>query len=262
MRLMSSSPPVADHAATLSVAAQPERTDGRRVGVLVSHGFTGSPFSVRPWAEALAAEGYAVEMPRLPGHGTTWQDMNTTGWADWHAEIERAFAKLTAENDVVFVAGLSMGGALALRLAADHPGEVAGVILVNPAVHSERFDVKLLPVVKHLVAAFPAIGNDIKKPGGEEHAYPKTPLKAAHSMFSAYKVLRGDLGRIVAPILYFRSREDHVVDPSSSRIIGAGVSSADYTERMLEDSYHVATVDNDAETIHVESIAVIRRILG
>lgn len=253
---------VQEHAQPFSSPADPARTGGRRIGILVSHGFTGSPHSVRPWAQRFAAQGYAVEMPRLPGHGTTWQEMNKTGWADWYAEITRAFEKLAAENDEVVVAGLSMGGALALRTAADHPDRIAGVILVNPAVNSERKDIKLLPLLKHVVAAFPAIGNDIKKPGGEEYAYPKTPLRAANSMFSAYKVLRGDLSRITAPILYFRSIDDHVVDPSSSRIIGASVSSSDYTERLLQDSYHVATLDNDAEAIFDESLEFVARVTG
>jgi len=97
-----------------------------RVGILLSHGFTGSPASMKPWAEHLAAQGYAVSVPRLPGHGTTWQDMNKTTWADWYGEVERAFEALANQVDTVVVCGLSMGGGLALRLAADHPDRVAG----------------------------------------------------------------------------------------------------------------------------------------
>lgn len=247
-------------ATPLSVEARPELTGGRRIGVLLSHGFTGSPVSMKPWGEFLAELGYAVEVPRLPGHGTTWQEMNKTSWADWYAEITRAFEKLSAENDAVVVAGLSMGGALVLRLAADHPDRVAGVVVVNPAVATKRLDVKLLPVLKHLVPSFPGITNDIKKPGVDEYGYTKTPLKAAHSMFRAWPLLVGDLPKVTAPLLYFRSTVDHVVDELSQPLITGKVSSREIIERPLEESFHVATIDNDAERIFEESAAFIARV--
>ena len=240
--------------------ARPELTGGRRTGVLLSHGFTGSPYSVRAWGEHLAGLGHAVEVPRLPGHGTTWQEMNTTGWDDWYAEVERAFERLAAANDAVVVGGLSMGGALALRLAADHPDRVAGLVVVNPAVATKRLDVKLLPVLKHVVASFPGIANDIKKPGVEEHGYTRTPLRAAHSMFRAWPPLVADLPRVTAPLLYFRSTVDRVVDGLSEPLITGSVSSRDVEVRALEDSYHVATIDNDAERIFTESAEFVARV--
>ena len=240
--------------------ARPELTGGRRVAVLLSHGFTGSPYSMRAWGEHLAGLGYAVEVPRLPGHGTTWQEMNATGWADWYAEVERAFERLAAANDAVVVAGLSMGGALALRLAADHPDRVAGVVVVNPAVATKRLDVKLLPLLKHVVRSFPGIANDIKKVGVEEHGYTRTPLRAAHSMFRAWPLLVADLPRVTAPLLYFRSTVDRVVDELSEPLITGAVSSRDVEVRPLEDSYHVATIDNDAERIFTESAEFIARV--
>ena len=246
--------------APMSTAAQPELTGGRRIGVLVQHGFTGNPCSMRPWAEDLAARGYAVEMPLLPGHGTRWQDLNKVTWADWVATVEGALDKLGAENDAVVAVGLSMGGALCLRLAADHGDELAGIVVVNAAVDTLRKDVKLLPVLKHLVPGMPGIANDIKKPGADEHGYPTTPLKAAASMFAGYAELRRDLPKITIPVLFFRSAEDHVVDISSSRAINAGLSSKDFEERVLEDSYHVATLDNDAPRIFAESAEFIERV--
>ena len=251
---------IAAHATPLSVVARPDRTGGRRIGVLLQHGFTGSPDSMRAWGESLAERGYAVEAPRLPGHGTTWQEMNRTRWEDWYAEVTRAFDGLLADNDAVVVGGLSMGGGLALRLAADRPDDVAGVVLVNPAVNIDRWDVKLLPLLKHLVGGFPPVGNDIKKAGVTEQAYDKTPLRAADSMLKGYRSLRADLARITAPVLLFHSVEDHVVDPSSARIIASTVSSRDFEERALEDSYHVATQDNDAERIFAESAEFVDRV--
>jgi carboxylesterase len=79
-------------------------------------------------------------------------------------------------------------------------------------------------------------------------------------MLRGYKALCADLPKVTCPVLFFRSVEDHVVDPSSSRIIMGGLSSRDVTERMLEDSYHVATLDNDAPAIFEESAEFIRRV--
>ena len=234
--------------------------DGRRIGVLLSHGFTGAPASVVPWGRHLAELGYAVAVPRLPGHGTTWQEMTSTRYADYYAALEREFETLKARTDAVVVGGLSMGGCLALDLAARRPSDVAGVVLVNPAVTSTNKQLLLLPVMKHLVRAFPAIGNDIKKPDVDEHAYPKTPLKPLASMVAAWKQVRAELPRVTAPVLLFRSADDHVVDPSSAKLILGAISSRDKTERVLRESYHVATLDNDAPQIFAESAAFVARV--
>ena len=246
--------------APLSVTARPELTGGRRVGVLLSHGFTGSPASMRPWGEYLGERGYGVQVPRLPGHATTWRELNTLTWDDWYGEITRVFDLLCLDHDAVVVGGLSMGGALALRVAADHPDRVAGVVLVNPAVATQRLDVKLLPVLKHLVPSFPGIGNDIKKPGGAELGYDRTPLKAIHSLMQAWKPLITDLPNVTAPLLYFRSAVDHVVDGASQPIITSRVSSREITERRLPESFHVATLDNDAPQIFEESAEFVAKV--
>lgn len=247
-------------ATPLSIPARPELTDGRKIGVLLSHGFTGSPASIKPWGESLAEKGYAVEVPRLPGHGTTWQEMNTTTWADWYGEVSRVFDKLCLENDAVVVGGLSMGAGLVLQLAAEHPDRVAGVVVVNAAVAIGRFDVKLVPVLKYIVPSMPGIINNIKKPGADEHGYTRTPLKALHSMVRAWRPLVEELPQVTAPLLYFRSTVDKVVDELSQPLIINGVSSTDVTQRSLENSYHVATIDNDAPMIFEESAAFIARV--
>lgn len=231
-----------------------------RVGVVLSHGFTGSPASMQPWADVLAAEGYAVEVPCLPGHGTTWQEMNDTGWEDWYAAVAAAFDRLRATCDQVFVCGLSMGGGLALRLAADRPGEVAGLVLVNPAVNSTNKQLVALPIMKRVLRSIPGIGNDIKKQGVDEHGYDKVPLRALASMLEGWKGLRPRLSEVKAPLLLFRSTVDHVVDPTSAKIILGAVGSADAREELLTNSFHVATLDNDAPHIFQGSLEFIRRL--
>jgi carboxylesterase len=246
--------------AALSRPARPEETGGRAIGVLLCHGFTGSPASMRPWAEHLSERGYAVELPLLPGHGTTWQEMNRTRWEDWYGAVSTALDELGAANEAVVVAGLSMGGMLALRLAADHPDRVAGVVAVNPMVVTRRKDVLALPLLKWVVPSTPGIINDIKLSGVDEHGYARTPLKAAHAMFRAGRELARELPRVTAPLLVFHSREDHVVDDASVPLIAARVSSRDLTTRTLENSYHVATLDHDAPRIFEESAEFVARV--
>ena len=231
--------------------------DGR-TGVLLLHGFTGSPYSMRPWGEHLAAEGFAVRGPRLPGHGTSWQDCNTTTADDWLAEVHRAFDELAADVDHVVVAGLSMGGTLAIRFAEQRPTDLAGLVLVNPSLLTERFDAKLLPLLARLTPSWTPIRNDIKKPGVDELAYPRLPTRAMMGLRRLWAVTRPELSAVTAPILVFRSTEDHVVEPASAALLLAGVSSSDTTEVLLEDSYHVATLDNDAPRIFAASADWIR----
>lgn len=240
--------------------AEPFTADGGPVGALLLHGFTGSPKSMRPWAEYLADAGLTVRVPRLPGHGTRWQDMNITTWEDWYAEADRSLSELRKNCDQVVVMGLSMGGSLTLRLAEVHGSSLAGLVIVNPAVHSERPDRFLLPVLHHVIGAFPGISNDIKKPGVDEGAYDKIPLKAAHSLTKLWAQVKADIAAVDQPLLLFRSPEDHVVEPSNSAWILEHVSSADVTEVLLPNSYHVATVDFDAETIFTGSLDFVRRV--
>ena len=235
---------------------------GRGIGVLLVHGFTGSPFSMRPWGEHLAAEGFAVRAPLLPGHGTRWQDANLTTEQDWLDAVTGAFDELRAECDRVVVAGLSMGGTLAVRLAELRPDEVAALVLVNPSLLTERLEARLAPVLARLTPSWKAIANDIKKPGVDERAYPKLPTRAGLGLRRLWTATRADLGRVTAPLLVFRSVTDHVVEPASVRVLLAGVSSTDTTEVLLEDSYHVATLDNDAPMVFERSVAWIRERLA
>lgn len=247
-------------AVPFSAPARPELTGGRKVGVLLSHGFTGSPFSIRPWAEFLAEKGYAVESPLLPGHGTTWRDLNKHRFEDFYRKINETFEKLEAENDAVVVGGLSMGGTLTMRLACDRADEIAGLVVVNPVLGTRRKDVKALPLVKWIVPAFPAIANDIKKPGMDEHAYSRTPLKAIHSLFQAFPKLISDLSSLKVPTLVYRAPQDHVVDSFSIEAVTHAMAGRDLTIEELPNSYHVATLDNDAETIFEGSLQFIRKV--
>ena len=249
----------------LAPGAQPWSSDptgpNSRIGVLLIHGFTGSPASMTPWGKALSEHGWTIRVPRLPGHGSRWQDMNLTTWEDWYAEAERNLRELQATCDQVFVCGLSMGGSLTLRLAEKHGSDIAGIVLVNPAVHSERPDRHLLPVISKFLKAFPGISNDIAKPGQDEVAYGKIPLKAAHSLSQLWKLIKSDIAQVTQPVILFRSLQDHVVEASNAQWILEHVSSADKEEVLLENSFHVATLDYDAPLIQERSAEFIARLI-
>jgi carboxylesterase len=263
MRGMADAPAGPGHqypTAPLALPADPERTGGRAIGVLLVHGFTGSPASMKPWAQALAEQGYAVEVPLLPGHGTRWQDLNRVSWTQWYDEAEAAFDRLRAECDAVVVAGMSMGGSVALRIAEERGDQVSGIVLVNPFLSSSRKELVALPVLKYVVPSLRGVVNDIKKPGQDEHGYPRLPLKGLSAVTAMWKQVVPDLKKVTQPLLYFRSTTDHVIDPSSGPTVLRGVASVDVEERLLENSYHVATLDHDAEQIHTESGAFIARV--
>ena len=234
--------------------------DGDDVGVLVLHGFTGNPVSMRPVAEAAAAAGHAVEMPRLPGHGTTWQECNRTSWRDWAREAVAAYETLRARTRAQVVVGLSMGGTLSLHLAATRGDDLAGVVAINPSIKSSDPRLKALPVLKHLVPGLKGIGNDIAKPGGDEKPYPKIPLKALASFLQLQGAVRGNLSAVTIPALVFTSRNDHVVEPANGALVMDGIGSADKEQVWLERSYHVATLDYDADELIERTLAFIKRV--
>lgn len=240
--------------------AEPFSHDGSAIGVLLCHGFTSTPQSLRPWAEYLADRGYTVRVPLLPGHGTTWQELNRTRWQDWYSCVDKAFRGLHETCERVFLGGLSMGAALSLQLAQEHGPRISGLVLVNPAVKFDDPRTRVIPVLKHLVGSLEGVGNDIKKKGVTELAYTRTPLKAGHSQLTAWLSVIRDLPEVTQPVLLLRSPQDHVIPASSSALVLSRISSRDVAEILLEDSYHVATIDNDAPRIFDESAKFIERI--
>jgi carboxylesterase len=237
---------------------EPFHAAGGPTGVVVCHGFTGMPGSVRPWAEALAAVGHTVRVPLLPGHGTTWQDANASTWQQWYGALESAVDEVRADCERTFVAGLSMGGTLALRLAEQRGADLAGIVIVNPSLFTTRKDAKLLPMLRRIVPSLPPVGNDIKKAGVTEPAYDRTPVRAAYELSKLWAVTNADLAKITQPILVLTSRDDHVVEPANSARVMTSVGSTDKQQIWLEDSFHVATLDNDLPVIVDETLTFIK----
>lgn len=237
--------------------AEPFSAAGGPVAVLVLHGFTGSPQTVRAWAEHLAAAGLTVRAPLLTGHGGTWQDLGRTGWLDWYAEAERCFTELSAECEQVFVTGISMGGALALRLAQTQRAKLSGLVVVNPSLAADTRLLALTPLLKYVIKSLPSIGGDIKKQGVQERAVKRTPMASVATLPQMWRTTAAQLAAVTQPLLVYRSTVDHVVGPASMRVLMAALPGAEV--RPLANSYHVATLDNDAPEIFDGTLAFIQK---
>ncbi|MBW3606196.1 MAG: alpha/beta fold hydrolase [Actinobacteria bacterium] len=241
-----------------SAAAWSHPGDGP--GVLVLHGFTGNPTSLRPLAARLAAEGYSVELPRLPGHGTNYRELATTTWSQWLAEVVAAFDRL--EGRPRAIVGLSMGATLALRLAQLRPTDVAALVLINPSVTFEHPFKPALGLLKRVIPWMPGVGNDIAKPGADELPYSRVPLTAAASLFELQDIVRAHLHAVDMPTLVLTSRNDHTVRPTDSAVILDRIASPRREQVWLERSFHVATLDHDADMIGDRTIEWLAATVG
>ncbi len=238
--------------------AEPFYAEGGRTGILVSHGFTGCPQSMRYLAEHLARAGYTVVVPRLKGHGTTVADMATCTATDWIADLHSALSWLQQRCDTFFMTGLSMGGTLTLFMAGQYPGLFKGILPINPLIFTNNPDLASLAYMVHGPAEIPGIGSDIKAPGVTELAYAATPVPTIKELFALAKVTDELLPRIAIPTLIFVSREDHVVLPANTEYILNKISSTVKRQLWLEESYHVATLDNDKDIIVKESLVFLQ----
>jgi carboxylesterase len=200
--------------------AQPFSFEGDKTGVLVIHGFTGCTQSMRPLGEGLAAAGFTVIGPRLPGHGTSVEDMSKSTWRDWTGEAEKGLDELMKSCDKVFVTGLSMGGTISLYLGEKYGGKVAGLMPINAPVSKQNPMLSLTKLGKYIMKTSPGIGSDIKDPNSKELCYDKVPVAAAAELYDMTRMIKRDIQKVTAPILVFKSREDHVVDSSNGPYAG------------------------------------------
>ncbi|MFK7918631.1 MAG: alpha/beta hydrolase [Ilumatobacter sp.] len=236
----------------------------RSVGALVIHGFTGNPSSMTPQATAFAAAGLHVEQPRLPGHGTTLEDMMTTDWSDWSGEAAAAYDRLAERVDHIVVIGLSMGGTLTLWTGLERQSDpkLKGLICVNAATAPQPDDV--MAMVQEMIDegndAMPGIGSDIADPDVSEIAYEGTPLRQLMSLSNdGLAPITDRYGELSVPMLVFSSVDDHVVPPESSVHL-RDTAGGEVEFVSLERSFHVATQDYDRDLISQRSIDFIERV--
>ena len=235
--------------------------ENARIGILFVHGFTGSPSSMRPWAEFFNEKGYAVRVPRLPGHGTRWQDLNEVSWQEWPSRAALDFLELKKTCDQVFIFGLSMGGGTTLNVAAQYGDEIAGLVLVNPMIHMPGIKAKFAPVASRFRTHLTTVGNDIKRADVSEYGYDALPMRGVVQLGKLLKNSRSTLKGIHNPLLLFHSTEDHVLPVSNTEIIFNEIGSTQKERIELGNSYHVATLDYDADIIFDKSLEFVRSLL-
>jgi len=225
---------------------------GGPVGCLLVHGFTGSPPEMRGLGEHLAAQGYTVRGPRLPGHGTSPEDMATTGADDWLAGAEADLRRLQSECETVFVGGLSMGGVISLILASEHP--VAGVIALSTPAHLGDWRVKLMPLVRHFAKWVPQDSlpaSDLTDPEAQDRlsCYERTPTACVVELNRLVGRMRRALPRVTAPALLIQSTGDRHIPPGSAQFIHDHLGSQDKVLRLFHHSGHAITVDTEREAV-------------
>ncbi|MGM7721599.1 alpha/beta hydrolase [Metabacillus sp. Hm71] len=237
--------------------AEPFYFEGSKVGILLSHGFTGSTQSMRPLGVAYAKAGYTVCGPRLKGHGTHYEEMETTTYHDWVASVEEGLQWLEERCETIFVTGLSMGGTLTLYLAENHP-EIKGIIPINAAIEIPDF-----AELEQTEARFlDAIGSDLKNKDITELAYEKTPVQSLKQIVKLMEGVKAKLSAVTCPALIFVSTEDHVVPPTNSHYIYKNISSQNKQLVELINSYHVATLDYDQQIIIDRTLAFVESVLN
>lgn len=238
------------------------------VGVVVVHGFTASALATRPLGQRLAAEGFSVEVPLLPGHGTSARDLARTRYADWRASAALAVETLARGCDQVIVVGHSMGGTVALDLAARGAHPLAGVVTINALVLGrEQLIAKVAPVLQYVLPFVPrdAAGmptDDIAKPGVSEQAYRWVSARAAQSLMDELPRVRAGLPSVTCPALVVTSTEDHTVDPRNGAAITASLGSARVDTLSCERSFHSPLIDYDAELVEDAVVRFVADVTG
>lgn len=228
---------------------------GGPAGVLLLHGFTGSPTEMRLIAGYLHQRGVTVSVPLLPGHGTTVSDCNACCWTDWTQAAASALAELRARCDTVFVGGLSMGTLLSLVLAADNP-DLAGVVLYSPAVKLAEWRLVFTPLAKRFIATLPKDVNadqDLTDPSATQNlwSYDENPVAAAAELLKLQKQALQGLPQVASPLLIIHSTLDQSIHRDSARMVydRVGTPPDDKYLVTLNNSGHNLVVDSEWERV-------------
>lgn len=255
---------------------------GGRTGVLLIHGMSGTPVEMRFIANGMAREGYTVSCPQLAGHCETLEQLRASTWQDWYASTEQALLELADQCDQVFVAGLSMGGLLALRLAALHPDKVKGAMAYAPTLRLDGWGVpwygKLFSLVRTKWAADLMHFTERPPYGIKDHRLRALIAEALHSgdpskagFFSIpgglmielrwlVNDLRARLSGITQPVLILHPREDDRASLGNATYLQKHLGGRVETV-VLEDSYHVVTLDKQRDVVLQKSASFVQGLL-
>lgn len=243
--------------ATRGTTGWMQRGSGERagVGVVVTHGFTGNTLATTPMGEHLAAQGYSVAVPLLPGHGSTARALGATRYDDWYGELDRTIDRLLEDCDRVVLVGHSMGGTLSLDATVRRPRDITAVAAIAAQILDRtEFLARIAPVMQHVLPYVPRDlaglpTDDIARPGVSEGAYPTVPAKAAQSLLGQLPRIRSALATLTHPLLVAYGPGDNTVPADNSRRLVELVASDRVREVVCERSYHVIMLDYDADLL-------------
>ncbi len=216
--------------------------------VLLLHGYTGAPSEMRLLGEYLNSKGFTVKCVLLPGHGTTPEDLNETTTDDWYAEAEHACCELLSSHSKVMVAGLSMGGLLTIRIAAQLPIERAAILAAPIYLQDKR--VPLFPILRYFVKYLPKQKRNYHEAAKYNVAYDKMPTKPIGSILQMIKTAKAEyIPKIEIPCLVMQSKIEHTVAPKSAQYIYDNIKSKVKKLVWFEHCGHILTLDNEREKV-------------
>ncbi len=247
----------------LQTVPEPFYMAGGPVGVLMVHGFTGTPREMRRIGEVLHAQGYTVKAPLLPGHGTTLGAMNRCEWQDWVTAVEEAYAELAATCTRCFVAGLSMGSLLTLWLGAHH-AEIRGLLLYAPALRLADWRSSLVSLLQYWVPALRSGSSDLHDVSAAEWGggYGYRPVRALAQLLQLQRRVRRMLPQVQVPALVVYAEEDHSIHPRSASEVVRRLGSTAIEILRLKDSGHMLTADREWPTVARISAEFVARYAG
>ena len=265
----------------MAIADHSETFRGGPTGFLLIHGLGGTPVEMRFVGIGLARAGFTVSCPQLAGHCGSFEDLRATGWRDWYASVEEAHAELRKTCQKVIVGGLSMGAIMALHLAAERPDEVHGAALFAPTLKLDGWGVPWYSIFFHLVRSEWSANlvrfaerepYGIKDPrvralvtaainsGDSSQAGQMcNPGRVMLEMRRLVAVVRRELQRIRQPTLIVHPRHDDRASLGNAAYLQGALGGRVET-CVLDDSYHVVTVDRQRDIVVERAAAFAKRI--
>lgn len=253
-----------DQLLVLQVNPTPFFLEGGPTGVLLIHGFTGTPREMRRVGDYLHARGLTVSAPLLPGHGTSLAAVNRVSWREWTAAVEAAYRELAARCRPVFVGGHSMGSLLAVWLGAQF-AEIAGLILYAPAYRVANWKLRLTPVARYVVGSVAKSAvSDTQDPEAQAWfgGFARYPVPAAAELLALQRQVRRLLWRARQPTLVVYSAGDRSIHPTSGPEMVRRLGSAEVETLVLTTSGHGLTADVEWEQVAEATYRFITRLAG
>jgi carboxylesterase len=247
-------------------AVRPWRLGSGRRGAVLLHGFAGTPPELRRLGEHLAARGWRVDGPVLAGHGTTPEDLEGTRWQDWASSAAGAVERVAAECDEVVAAGQSMGGSLALHLAA-HDTRIAAVATLAAPIWLSDWRLRVIFAAKYVQRWHTPDPDDVDlflpEAVEELHSYGRRSTRSIHELIRLLHTVRGELAMVRQPVLVLHGERDRTVNPRNATDIARGlVCSREVEVGVYPRSGHAMSVDVDRDELNPRIAAWFERHTG